>query len=83
MAHSFQHAANLPVAAFRNRDPIPAVGALSTTVFDGPKLGDTVFELDTIQQGLLLLLGESTKHTNRIFTLQPKTGVHQIIRKLA
>jgi hypothetical protein len=58
MTNCFEHAANLPVAPLGNGNPVPAIGAFSTALFNRTELCNAIVQSDTIQQHLLLILAQ-------------------------
>jgi hypothetical protein len=74
-----QHATDLSVSALRQGDPVPRVGAFTSTIFDGAELGHAITELHAIQQALLLFIAQSPQHAHSVLALQTETRVHQLI----
>jgi hypothetical protein len=58
VTHSLEHAAHFAVAAFRNGDAVPTVGAFTTALFDRAKLGRPVFELNARDELFFLVFAE-------------------------
>lgn len=56
VANRFEHAPNLAVAPFRNRDSVPAIGAFSATCFDGGELRYAIIQGDSLKQTFLFFI---------------------------
>jgi len=83
VADRLDHPANFTIPPFRNGDPIPAIRPFTAALFDRTKTGNAVFERDTVEQLLLFFTAQLAEDPHRVFTLQPKTRVHQIVGQSA
>ena len=83
MAHGFHHAAHLAVAPLRDRHTVPTIGAFAAALFDRAKLGQPILQLNPGQKPLFFFSAQSPQDAHRVFALQPKTGVHQLVSQLA
>ena len=83
VADGLEHAAHFAVTAFRNSDAVPTVGTFATALFDRAKLGWTVVELNAGDELLFLIFAELAQRTHRVFALQTKAGVHQLVGQFA
>ena len=83
VANGLEHAPNLAVAPFRNRDPIPAISAFAATGFDGGELRNPVIKVDAFEQTLLFFVAQRAQHAHCIFPLQTEPGMHKPIGQLA
>ncbi len=83
MANGFKHAPDFTISAFRNGDPVPAIGSFTATVFDRAELRNAVIEFHAIQQILFFFAAQTAKHAHSVLSLKTKSGVHQIVRQFA
>ena len=83
MAHGFEHAAHLAVAAFGNRHPVPAVGAFTATGFNRAELRHAVVQRHAVEQAFFLFVAQGTQHPHGVFTLQAEARVHQLVGQFA
>lgn len=79
MAKRLEQTPYFAIASLRDRDPVPGVCTLAAAVFDGPELGATILEFDTVKEALLLFIAERAEDTNRILALEPESGMHELV----
>ena len=83
VAHGLEHAAHFAVAAFRNGDAVPAVRTFATALFDRAELGRTVVELNAGDELFFLVFAELAQRAHRVFALQTKARMHELVGQFA
>ena len=83
VADSFEHAAHFAVATFRNRDAVPAVRTFAAALFNRTELGWAIVELNASDELFFLVLAEFAQRAHRVFALQTKAWVHQLVGQFA
>ena len=79
----FEHAPHFTIAAFVQGHVIPVIAALAAPVDEAVELGRTVFEHDTVEQLLLLLVREFAEDTHRVLALQRIARMHHAVGQVA
>ena len=83
MTDGLHHPTHFAITPLRDRDAIPAVGALSTAIFNRPERSHAIVQANALQKALLLFVAQSTQHPDRVLTFQTKARMHQLVCQLA
>ena len=82
MAYRFKHATDFAVPSLGNGDLIPAVGSLAAARLNRTELRHAIIECYSFEQALLFIIRQGTQHPDRIFALQSKPRMHQLVGQL-
>ncbi|CUJ18363.1 Uncharacterised protein [Bordetella pseudohinzii] len=82
-AHGLEHAAHFAVAAFLQRDAVPAVAAIAPEIIEGTESGLAIIQVDALDQRLALRLVHLAQHAHGVFALGAVAGVHDAVGHIA
>ena len=83
MTDGLHHPTHFAITPLRDRDAIPAVGALSTAIFNGPERSHAIVQANALQKALLLFVTQSAQHPDCVLAFQTKARMHQLVCQLA
>ena len=79
MANRLDHATYLTVTPLTDGDAVPVVNPFPAAIDNGGKLRRSIFKRHAVQKLLLFLVIQGAQHAYRVFTLQAKTRMHQLV----
>ena len=83
-AYGVEQPAHLAVATLVDDDPVPAVRALASTIFDRLERGALAgIDVDAFEQFFSRVFVERAEHAHRVFALDTEARMHQLVRELA